>query len=349
MASRAVSWAADQVPSPTFIWTTLLALSVIILLAPFILLYILTPRPRAATPSERTCTLIIPPSSDASTEAIVKTGHALPGIFSEPEVKLSVVIPAFNEQDRLPAMLKETAAFLNSQGTDPIPPSHLNAAADKANQTYEIILVDDHSDDDTIAVAQEQALELNLHLRIIALEENRGKGGAVKHGVLHCRGERILFVDADGASRFSDLDKLHAAMDEIEQEKRVAMVVGSRAHLVTTQAVVKRSILRNFLMHAFHFILSLLVSTKVKDTQCGFKLFTRRAAQEIFPRAHLEGFIFDVELLLIAQAKAIPIAEVAVGWHEVAGSKLNVGTDSIKMAIELVIARANYSLGFWKP
>ena len=104
-------------------------------------------------------------------------------------------------------------------------------------------------------------------------------------------------------------------------------------------------------MHSFHLLLRLLTTPKtaaIKDTQCGFKLFTRRAAQQIFPYQHLPTWIFDVELLLLAKQLRIHVAEVPIEWHEVSGSKLNVVTDSLQMLRDLLILRANLLLGRWK-
>lgn len=101
-------------------------------------------------------------------------------------------------------------------------------------------------------------------------------------------------------------------------------------------------------MYGFHTILRLLGVGHIRDTQCGFKLFTRKAAQQIFPSQHLTTWIFDVEILLLAKMLSIPVEEVPIEWHEVAGSKLNVVTDSLQMLRDLLILRANHLLGRWK-
>lgn len=101
-------------------------------------------------------------------------------------------------------------------------------------------------------------------------------------------------------------------------------------------------------MYSFHTILLILGISSIKDTQCGFKLLSRRAAERIIPNMHVEGFIFDIEMLLLAQWNAIPIVEVAINWHEVAGTKVNLVVDSVRMAKDLLIIRANYAVGLWK-
>ena len=146
--------------------------------------------------------------------------------------------------------------------------------------------------------------------------------------------------------------------------------MGSRAHLVGSEAVVKvrcpslgicircaktcalqRSFLRNLLMHSFHLLLRLLTppaTAAVKDTQCGFKLFSRPSLPYIVPYMHSEGWIFDVEMLMLAESANIPVAEVPIGWKEVKGSKLNVIWDSLGMAFGLAILRAAWAFGVYR-
>nr|GAT57984.1 predicted protein [Mycena chlorophos] len=256
--------------------------------------------------------------------------------LSEPaKVDLSVVVPAYNETERLPIMLAAAV-------------KHLESLTPK--RTYEVIIVDDGSTDDTSAAALKLTAQYpRSDIRVVTLEHNLGKGGAVRHGMLHAGGERLLMVDADDASRFADLELLWAEMDRIAPGDKAGVVVGSRAHLVKTEAVVKRSLLRNILMYGLHTILRIVGVGHIRDTQCGFKLFSRRAARQIFPAQRLPTWIFDVELLLLAKQVGIPVAEVPIEWHEVAGSKLNVVTASLQMLRDLLVVRANHLLGRWKP
>lgn len=146
------------------------------------------------------------------------------------------------------------------------------------------------------------------------------------------------------------------------------MAIGSRAHLVGSEAVVRRSALRNFLMKSFHFVLTILTppaTSRLRDTQCGFKLFSRPALPHIVPYMHTEGWIFDIEMLMLAESApatpvvahdgtiigtspGIKVAEVPVGWHEVDGSKMNLVQDSIRMAIGLTVLRASWMLGVYR-
>jgi len=253
------------------------------------------------------------------------------------------------------------------------PPPSSNASP----RGWEILIVDDGSKDATLRVAENftrthllPALprrnsgpwtpgtrtqsSVNIppdSIRLITLSSNRGKGGAVTHGMRHARGSYILFADADGASDITDLPKLVSAADKVADSDDRAVAVGSRAHMVTSDAVVQRSKLRNFLMHSFHLFLWFMTppaTARIRDTQCGFKLFTRATLPYIVPHMHMEGWIFDVEMLMLAEFAGIPVAEVPIGWKEVTGSKLNVVKDSIAMAWNLALLRLCWGTGIYR-
>ena len=151
----------------------------------------------------------------------------LPSIRDSPSVDLSVVVPAYNETVRLPDMFSTTL-------------THLESTRTSRGRSYEVLVVDDGSRDGTADLALKLSLGYERSdVRVVVLEKNVGKGGAVRHGMLHGRGKRLLMVDADGASRFEDLELLWKSMDEISPKGEAAVVVGSRAHLVKTEAVVK--------------------------------------------------------------------------------------------------------------
>lgn len=249
----------------------------------------------------------------------------LVGVHPERAVMLTVVIPAYNERHRLPKMLRECAEFL------------------KDWDSFEILVVDDGSFDNTAVVADEAGAALFPagRVRVARLAKNRGKGGAVREGALRARGEWILLCDADGATRFSDLGRLW------RERERAAIVVGSRAHLVGTAVVARRSPLRNILMRCFHVFVSHVGGVRgVRDTQCGFKLIQREALPAL-AGLHLERWAFDVEMLFIAQSLDLDILEVEVQWHEVEGSKLNVLRDSIQMARDILCLRLAYTFRIW--
>jgi len=259
----------------------------------------------------------------------------LPRLEDPSTVDLTVVIPAYNETERLPEMMAATI-------------KHLTSAGLKDKRSFEILIVDDGSRDGTSATALKLANIYSMcDIKVVTLENNVGKGGAVRHGMLYGGGERLLMADADGASRIEDLEGLWEKMDQVAPDNVPGVVVGSRAHLVKSEAVVKRSFLRNVLMYGLHTVLRVVGVGHIRDTQCGFKLFSRTAAQRIFPAQHLPTWIFDVELLLLAKQLRIPVAEVPIEWHEVAGSKLNVVAASLQMLRDLLIVRANHLLGRW--
>ncbi|KAJ3178751.1 dolichyl-phosphate beta-glucosyltransferase [Geranomyces variabilis] len=301
-------------------------------------LRLVSPCPRTPTPNEQTYT-------DALSGKRLPFSSRLSDARADKPVSLSVIVPAYNETQRLPAMLSEALSYLDARHKK------------DSRFTYEVIVVDDGSKDatsDTAAkVARRHAEEdgerhswAAREVRVLTLEKNRGKGGAVTQGMLVARGEKLLFADADGATRFSDVDLLERRIEEVAMDGS-AVAVGSRAHMVSTEAVVKRSFIRNLLMHGFHTLLLILGISSIADTQCGFKMLTRSAAARIFPNMHVEGWIFDIELLLIALKIHIPVAEVAVNWHEVDGTKMDLVRDSLRMLRDLLIIRGNYWLGRW--
>ena len=297
----------------------------------FFILFRVAHKPRQILPSEKLYETV-------DSQGKIITDLALPSLEDDAEVFLSVVIPAYNEVERMPAMLAETILVLNEQFN---------------KQGWEVLIVDDGSKDRTTSEAlmfmKQALLEGKIsegQLRVCTLEINRGKGGAVTHGMQHHRGHYAIFADADGASRFSDVSLLLEAVGQIEKAG-LAVAGGSRAHMVSTDAVVKRSPLRNLLMHGFHTFIRLLGVSHIKDTQCGFKLFSRAACKKIFPAMHIERYAFDVEIFLIAEMMGIPVSEVPITWHEVDGSKMNLVKDSLNMAWDLVLMRVGYTLGLW--
>ncbi|OMJ08593.1 Dolichyl-phosphate beta-glucosyltransferase [Smittium culicis] len=261
-----------------------------------------------------------------------KDPKKLAKISDKPTLFLSIVVPAYNEELRLPLLLKDIHEYMKSL---------------KEKFTYEVIIVNDASKDDTVKIALEFGKQYDMPIKVKTNAINRGKGGSVTQGILSSSGEYILFCDADGATRFSDIDALLTASKKNSIDN-LSICVGSRALTQKLETVVNRSPIRSILQYCFHQYVYLLGVRGVKDTQCGFKLFSRSAANIIFTQMHVEGFIFDIEVLLLARYYNIPISEVAVNWTEVEGSKMSIVYDSIHMALDLLAVRLNYLLGIWK-
>lgn len=260
-----------------------------------------------------------------------------PSIHDPPSMDLSVIVPAYNEEERLPTMMEEAIEHLEKR--------------QKSNPSfsYEVIIVDDGSKDKTTKTALKYSKMYGTDkVRVLTLEKNRGKGGAIRLGMFVARGKHLLFADADGASKFSDLEKLEDAMEKtVKKPENLAIICGSRAHL-EEESIAKRSIFRTFLMYGFHFLVWFLCVKGIKDTQCGFKLLTREAAILTFSNLHVERWAFDVDLLYIAQYLNIPLAEVAIAWQEIEGSKMIPVWSWLQMGRDLLLIRLRYLLGAWK-
>jgi dolichyl-phosphate beta-glucosyltransferase len=211
---------------------------------------------------------------------------------------ISIVIPAYNEEVRLPETLRRITEFL----------------AGRAWTFSEILVVDDGSRDATVAVAGRFP-----GVRVLRNPGNRGKGYAVRHGVLEARGEWTLVTDADLSTPIEELEKLWPAA----QQAGADVALGSRA-VDRSLVGVHQSFLRESMGRLFNLVMRLVTGLPFRDTQCGFKLFRTRAAQEIFKRQLLDGFGFDVEVLFIARVLGYRAVEVPVAWNNAAGTKVSL-------------------------
>ncbi|XP_017754738.1 PREDICTED: dolichyl-phosphate beta-glucosyltransferase [Eufriesea mexicana] len=267
---------------------------------------------------------------------------AFPSLYDGWSVHLSVIIPAYNEEKRLPLMLDECLKYLENRLRN--------------GCTYEVIIVSDGSSDKTVDIAHEYASKYE-NIRVLDLIKNRGKGGAVRLGMLNARGSVILFADADGATKFRDLEKLDNSLESIlgfdyvkkpnEVSFSHAIVCGSRAHLEKEETA-KRTFFRLLLMHGFHFLVWFWGVRGIRDTQCGFKLITRESARAVFQALHVERWAFDVEMLYIARVLNIPITEIPVNWTEVEGSKIVPFWSWLQMGKDLFFIWYKYRIGAWK-
>ncbi|CAM6083191.1 unnamed protein product [Calypogeia fissa] len=294
--------------------------------------------------------------------------HPFPSIFGPAEKYISLIIPAYNEEARLSSTLDETLQYLQDR-----------AKHDRAF-TYEIVIVDDGSTDNTVKVAFEYVKKYKLDVvRVIKQGVNLGKGAAVRKGMLCSRGHLLLMLDADGATKITELEKLENEMKLMASKIPAAnssaraspastasspskvltassvdrnlgqvpvTAFGSRAHL-EKQAIATRSWYRNVLMKGFHVFVLLVAGPGVRDTQCGFKMFTRSAARQLFLNMRLKRFSFDVELVYLCKRLRIPVLEVAVIWQEIPGSKVKLSS-IVHMAFELALIRLGYGFHIWK-
>jgi dolichyl-phosphate beta-glucosyltransferase len=234
-------------------------------------------------------------------------------------VRLSVVIPAYNEALRLPATLARVRAHLAGRGVP-----------------HEIVVVDDGSSDATAEVAR----AAGETVRVLRHEPNRGKGYAVRRGMLAAAGERRLMTDADLSTPIEELVKLEAAID-----RGFDVAIGSRAVAGATIEV-HQPAYREAIGRLFNVLVQALLLPGLADTQCGFKLFTAGAAEAAFGACRLDGFSFDAEALYVARRRGLRIAEVPVVWRNDAATRVGLGAGGAAFAdlvrIRLLARRGAY-------
>ena len=230
---------------------------------------------------------------------------------------LSLVIPAYNEASRLPATLKRIREHQRSW-----------------NFPNEVIIVVEPSQDGTLALAEEAAKH-NSGLRVFTYHEQRGKGFAVRNGMLRARGDCIFFLDADLSTPLEDLD---AGFLRMRKDRSIDVLVGNRQH-PETRILERQTVVRETMGKIFNRITQTITGLRIRDTQCGFKGFRQRAAREIFSRQRLDGFSFDVEVLLLARAMGFSTVEMPVHWTNSTASRVRVLRDSAKMLRDLFSVR----------
>lgn len=223
--------------------------------------------------------------------------------------ELSLIIPAYNEAERLPSYLHSVRSYFDK--TLPL--------------RYEVIAVDDGSDDNTRSVVQAHASDW-AELRYITHCRNSGKGSAMRTGAVGAIGNLFLFTDADGAT-------------PIEYESALREAVYHGADVATgircARDLVSRRPIRRVLSAAFHSASKCLLGTAHGDSQCGFKMMTRRVARKLFSLAREQGFLIDLELITVATRLGLRIVEVPVAFRDVPGSKVNLVRDSWRMLLGL--------------
>jgi dolichyl-phosphate beta-glucosyltransferase len=233
----------------------------------------------------------------------------------------SIVLPAYNESARIALTLEKIFAHASQHGWQ-----------------AEIIVVNDGSQDDTAQIVREYARR-NSMLRLIENPGNRGKGFSVKNGMLHANGEILLFSDADLSSPIAEADKLFAAI-----RGGADVAIGSR-WLKTELQIQRQPFYRQIFGRVFNLALRVVLGLSFKDTQCGFKAFTRSSATRLFPAQRIERWGFDPELLYLAKRYGLRVAEVPVAWSHREGTRINPLRDGIRMLGEMFVIRWNALTG----
>ncbi len=235
--------------------------------------------------------------------------------------KLSVVIPAYNEEQRIAKTLEDVGQFLSRQAYD-----------------YEILVIDDGSKDKTAEVVRQLGIK---NLILVDNRENHGKGWVVGQGMLQATGDVRVFMDADNSTKIDEIAKFLPVFAQ-----GFDIVVGSRrikgSHVPQDQGG-----LREFLGWAFRTIVHIIVPVGVTDTQCGFKAMTAKAAQQIFPKQTIFRWAFDVEILALARRSHLKIAEVPITWVNDAASHVKLG-GMLNMLLEVLTVRWHLMTGKYK-
>jgi dolichyl-phosphate beta-glucosyltransferase len=236
---------------------------------------------------------------------------------------LSIIIPAFNEAERIPETLALVKDF-----------------AERVGYVKEVIVVDDGSTDDTVSVVQDMMPRFP-QLSVLVNERNKGKGGVVRQGMLAATGDFRLFMDADNSTSVNEVLKLmpHTAKYDV--------VIGSR-YLDESSIKVKQPWKRRVVSRTGNWLIQRKLLRGIKDTQCGFKLFSAKAAQDIFPYQTMTGWSFDVEVLTIAQQRGFLIKEVPIDWYDAKQSKLRAAHAAWKSLRELRVIRRMVKSGAYQ-
>ena len=230
---------------------------------------------------------------------------------------LSLIIPAYNEADRLPDTIRRIQEHRRSW-----------------NFPIEVIIVVEPSEDRTLALA-ENVVKSWFDLKVLTHHEKRGKGFAVRSGIIRARGDFIFFTDADLSTPLEDLD---AALALFTHDRSIDLIVGNRMH-PESQILQRQNVSRESMGKVFNRIVQTLTGLRIRDTQCGFKGFRNRAAKEIFGRQRIDGFSFDVEVLLLARAMGFAIVELPVHWTNSEASRVHPVRDSMRMFFDVIRVR----------
>jgi len=271
---------------------------------------------------------------DISQLELTASGKPAPRVTSTPSIAtacyLSLIVPAYNEEKRLPATLERIAQYLNTR-----------------DFSYELLVVDDGSRDATRKVVLDFAKDKNW-VRLIQYDDekgrpvNRGKGYAVRQGVLASAGRDVLFSDADLSTPIEEIEKLLPPIARGECD----IAVASRA-LPESQLSVHQPFYREWMGRSFNKFVRAVIGTEISDTQCGFKAFRGEAAKKIFSMAQIDGFGFDTEIIYLANKLKFRTREIGVIWRHRDESRVNPLTAPLAMMSELMQVRLNDMRGIY--
>lgn len=233
---------------------------------------------------------------------------------------LSVVIPAYNEAERIGHSLNEVINYLNAQA-----------------YTYQVLVVDDGSKDSTYDIVTE-AVTREKNLSLLHYDSNRGKGYAVRYGVLRSHGDFVLLCDADLATPIVEVENLLTALRSGSD-----IAIGSR-DIPGARLERRQSVLREMGGKLFNRFVQAIAVPGIRDTQCGFKLFTQTAARNVFRRCRINDYAFDVEVLYVGRLLGYRIVEVPVRWAHQDGSKVHFVRDALRMCATTLLLKASSSL-----
>jgi glycosyltransferase involved in cell wall biosynthesis len=236
----------------------------------------------------------------------------------------SIIVPAYNESARIGGTLEQILEHLREQ-----------------KWPAEVVVVNDGSRDDTAAMVSRIAAE-HPEVRLIENPGNQGKGYAVRNGMLNARGKVLLFTDADLSSPIAEAAKLFAAL-----EKGADVAIGSR-WLDPSLQFQRQSLKRQVMSRAFNLFTRAILNFPYRDTQCGFKAFTVRAAEMIFPRQQVRRWGFDAEIIYLAHALKLKVAEVPVAWGHDERSKIHPWRDGFYMGLDTLKVRWNSLSGKYR-
>ncbi|MEP6669899.1 MAG: dolichyl-phosphate beta-glucosyltransferase [Chthoniobacter sp.] len=222
---------------------------------------------------------------------------------------LSIVVPAYNEARRLPPTLTALVEFFRG-----------------FTRTYEVLIVVEQSTDGTLEIAAKQVAQ-QAHFQVVDNGPKRGKGHAVRSGMQRARGEIVFYMDADLSVPLAEVP---AFLRHFEQTPKVDVLIGNRQHAMS-RITRRQSPLREGMGKIFNRVLQTLALVDLRDTQCGFKAFRQAACREIFTRQKVEGFAFDVEVLLLAERLGYGVEDLPVEWINSPESKVEIVADSLRM------------------